>query len=342
MMQQANVQTVQREKIQDPILKYALVSKADVNRMTVSDAPLPLVMLARVDGKLYPIGGFAVLEAAEARYDDSFDCLIRDYDTKENAVRAGLLNCSVAEPINILKARQIVKFFGDDVSVEIKSFNMGGTFFEKIVNATIIPEIFEKFEGVLERLSAKLPAHMLALPPYILMNLAKTDSENQLVAFESINDLIPYHSPASQFTWPAPEMVSMAIRNIGWVEEEPQAKVIHVEVNGELDVQENEDTPQILRQAKGCLVIPRADGSHLIIDRNAETVKEVKKTDDCMNFEALDVKAEPAMLIPPDTVEHLSLADTESHSKNFDSPETAITYLRTLQKTAKISLFWTL
>ena len=337
------IKTISCDDIEKPILDYVVVSNADVTRMAESNGPIPTVMLARVNGELYPIGGFAALEAARRREDDSLKCTVSDYDTKEDAVRAGLLQCSVAEPINVLKSREIVEFFGGDVSESVRKINMGKTHFEKIAKARLIPEIYEKLDAVLDRLSSKLPAHMLAIPPYILMALSNVNARKQLAVFDTIYMNIEFDVPASQFTWPNSIQIGMCVRETNVVEDE-DGVILHAERPAQTNnakVKEDEDAVKLAKCNKNCIIIPEPDGSYLVVNTKTKTGHKLTRTGDMRNFKAESVSVWDAFLIPPDGAEHLGLDSNELHEEKSNSPDDAIEDLNTLPKTAKIVILWT-
>ena len=349
-------QTIKLRSIEQPILDCIVVSKVDVDRMAASDGPLPPVSLARVGRKIYPIRGFAALSAAAIRGDESLHCILATYETKKEAVMAGLRECSISEPINMLKINDIHKFLGEDASVIATKCNLGGTFFEKIARARIIPEVYDRCEAVLEQLSTKLSASMLAFPPHILTGLAKAEPKKQLAVFDSIYEHIEFKSPESQFTWPTPAHISMIVRETSVIEE-AEGVIVHAgefdsdlgsndsDIGSisppELKVVESPESLQLAKQSKNGMVLPKKDGSWTVVDTKAKTVADVKLTDDKLNFKSLYISSERAVIIPPSIVKHLDLTNTEAREKKFDSPKDAIKHLKTLQKSAKIAIFWT-
>lgn len=343
-------QAIKTEWIEKPILDYVVVSQLDVDRMIKSDAPFPIVTLALVDEKLYPIGGFAALEAAKKQADDSVQCMVYDYKTKEDAVQAGVRQCGVLEKLNLSKMPEILGFFGGDMTHNIKMLNMGGTLFEKVARARLVPEIYDRLADVLERLSSKLSAQTLAVDPQFLLAIAKADTKKQLAVFETICESIDFKGVEAHFTWPNPAEISLAIRQTGIIEEEESvvvhadsaddSVVVHVDQMEKQAAEENDDTLQILKQSKHCMVSPNQDGTHLVVDTKAKTLKTYVPSDDHLNFDALDVAAERAVIMPPTVVKHLDLSESGTHSKQFDSPDEAIAHLGTIPNTAKVAVFW--
>ena len=356
-MMEQQIQTIKQGKIEKPIFNYTVVSHVDVNRMAASDGPLPLVKLAKIGSKLYPIGGFAALKASKMRGENSLQCLITNYKTKQEAVKAGLREYSVSEPINILKLRDICDFLKEDAGTISTQCNMGGMHFEKIVAAFIIPEVYDKLEAVIAKLSTKLPASMLAIPPHIVIGLAKADPKKQMAVFDTIYADIEFEKSELQFTWPTPGQISIAVRETGIVEEE-DAVVVHVQEEETIQRtkpteyakeeeeqdhrQESDETLQLMKQLKNSIIIPEKDGTHLVVDTKTKNVQKVALTDNKLNFTTLDAAAERALIMPPTVVKHLDLASAEAHEKRCNSAAEAISYLKTVRKTAhKIAIFWT-
>ena len=350
------IQTVKLGSIEQPIFDFTVVSKADVNRMATSDGALPFAKLALVKGKMYPVGGFASISAAHVRGDESVECHVTNYDSKKDAVKAGLREHSVSEPINTLKISELCEYLGGDTADIMTECNMNGTFFERVSHVHITPAVREKCEEVVDRLSEKLPAQMLVVPSHILTGLGKANAKKQMAVFNNIYELIEFESPESQFNWPTQAQVSLAVRVTNVVEDD-EAIIIHPqnyatesdEVSGSTDegveYEKEEEMPaslQLAKQSKNCLVIPEKDGSHKIVDLKAKTVSEVGMTDDKLNFKSQFIESENAVIMSPSAVKHLDLANKETREQNFDSPTDAIKHLKQLEKSAKVSLFWTI
>ena len=359
-MMKSQIEVVKLSSIEQPILDCMVVSKADVKRMAESDGHLPLVSLAQIGRKLYPIGGFAILSAAVIRSDESIKAIITSYGTKKDAVRASLSSNSVMEPINVLKTNEICSFLGEDASTVVSKCSLGGTFFEKIVNAHINSDVYAKCEEVINRLSEKLPAQTLAIPPYILMDLAKVDPKKQLAVFDIIYEQIEFERSESQFTWPTPAQVIMAVRVTGVVEEE-EGVIVHPASFGDgididsgvgtdadiddgdeqsMETKASPETLQLAKQSKNCIIIPTPSGDYKV-DKKTNTVEQVAATPDKRNFKSLFVPSERAVIMAPSIVKHLGLADTPASENKFDNTADAIKYLRTIGKKAKIAIFWT-
>ena len=214
-------QAISLNLIEEPIVDCVLVSQLDVDRMIKAGGELPIVTLAQVDEKLYPIGGFAALEAAKQRLDNTVQCAVCGFDTKQDAVNAGLTQCSISESINPLKVRDITKFFANDETPQaIKMINMGGVSLEKMINAVIIPEILDRLADVVDTLSSKLSARNLTVPAPFLIALSRANPKKQSAVFERVYDLIPFKKPESQFRWPTVDQILLVIRQTDMVEDE--------------------------------------------------------------------------------------------------------------------------
>ena len=348
-------QAISLNLIEEPILDYVVVSQLDVDRMIKAGGPLPIVTLAQVDEKLYPIGGFAALEVAKQRLDNTVQCIVCGYDTVQEAVRAGLIQCSVIESINPLKAPEIMKFFGGDIAENIKTINMGGMQLEKMLNAHIIPEIYDKLTAVVAQLSSRLSAQTLTVPTQFLIAFSRANQKKQLAVWDRVYDLIDFKCSESQFTWPNTNQILLVIRQTDMVDDE-ESVAMNIDVEPDVtredeesvvahlegvEPQESDATLQILKQYKNGIVLPQEDGSHIVVNTKNKSLEKLTQTADGLNFDSIQIEGQPAYIVPPSVVKHLGIEENEIHSKEFDGLDDAKKHLTSLPSTTKLAMFWT-
>lgn len=337
-MMQADAVEVRTDSIRHPIMETTRVSLADVARLASSSCRLPLIRLARIRQGLYPIGGFASLEAARRRGDDSVICTVRKFATKRAALREGLLDASIAEPIDPIRVPGIMEYLGGGAGFA-DSIGMSGTWVEKVARANLAPEVFGLFDDLLDLLSARLPAHMLVVPPFMLTALAKIGAERQAAAAREMISLVPVHDGEMQFAWPTPAQAAMAAR--GADRPQPCRPAVPIRVDGEEPQEPRQATTEVLKTLKNCMVVERPDETLVI---NLQTGR-ASKIDDAKDGHLLveeDVAAGAAPIMPHGSVRHLDWTEKKRNVKNCNSPARAIAYLARVPKGARVSVFWTL
>ena len=345
------------ELIEDPILDYAVVSRFDVNRLAKSNVALPIATLALVGEKLYPIGGFASIQAAKIRGDKEIECVVKPFETVNDAVRFGIVQCGILEPVDLTQMPDILGFFDEDLDSSINRLNMDGTIMEKIARCRLVPEIYKKVADVQAKLSQRLSAQTLAVDPQFLINIARANPKKQVKVFDTVCQSIDFNGPESHFMWPSPEEIKIVVRTTSFIEEDridddvvvhgksDDSVVLHIDQDnddddGDKPQEERADTMQILKQSKGEIVIPISDNEHIVVDTKAKTLKKLTPTEDKLNFDAVSLPTERAVMMPTSTVKHLDLSRNETNLKHFDSPNEAIEYLGTIQHDAKVAIFW--
>ena len=365
---------VRVSEILSPSVTVGISTQSNVNKFAqmAKENPesLPIIKLARVDGKLYAINHHDVLMGCRRVGLSEINAIIIDgcvgsADIVKNHF-VEILENETLSPASIFDA---IDFMEEKLQLPkskiVDILHIKGTPFEKIIlskNTNFISaKSIEQLQNIVNYLSQRknLIPSQVCVPLYIISKISRLEEEShQLQLIAQIKGDLEGMSDGS-FAWTTPEQIDSMIKYIRQDatheennrEESTVANVTKTRDVGKPKEKEkkkkstkvtNKETETIKKSIPNMIIIPdeKTGKPNLLVNKKTGAVSKIEKADNHSIIKTTSVGTKLLYSVPLDVTKHLQFDESQIKHKNFDNPRKLIDVLKMFPKDTKLSVFW--